>query len=442
MKKILSRVLALALVVCLCVGCSSTVEETPTTTPVEESTETATTTDSTENQDKTAVESDSTTATEDTTSEVTPAPETTPEPEATPEPEDVANEALEVSIKDVFAQHGVKAGTCMNAFWINGGATEELILNQFNSITMENNMKPDYIFDQAKCQETGEVVISLNPDAVKMLDWAKKNGVALRGHTFVWYSQTPAWLFNENFDSKSPKASREVMLERMEGMIKGMFEALEEGGYLELFYAYDVVNEAVNDDGTLRSMWNNWYETVGEDYIWWAFYYANKYAPDYIDLYYNDYNEQFKTKYIVDLVKTLVDDEGNYLIDGIGCQAHLYTMDGLTEYFKHIDTIAALGLKVELTELDVELGAWQKDIPANEENYNVQGRYYYDLIGGLLERVDAGTLNLDAITFWGFNDALSWRKEKKPCLYYADQTPKPAFYGAAQVKELAGYEEE
>lgn len=374
-----------------------------------------------------------------------PATPTPTEVPATPTPSPVPTlspEELEaVSIKDALAEHGVKAGTCMNSFFIDGGQNEELILKQFNSITMENNMKPDYIFNQKKCQETGEVVIELNPDAVKMLDWAKENGVALRGHTFVWYSQTPRWLFTENFDSKSAKASRDVMLTRMEGMIKGMFEALEEGGYLDLFYAYDVVNEAINDDGTLRSMWNSWYEAIGDDYIWWAFYYADKYAPEHVDLYYNDYNEQFKTQYIIDLVKTLVDEEGNYLIDGIGCQAHLYTMDGLPEYFKHIDAIAELGLKVELTELDVELGAWQKDIPANEENYAVQGRYYYDLVNGLLERVDAGTLKLDALTFWGYNDAMSWRKEKYPCLYYKDLTPKPAFYGAAQVKEYAGFDE-
>lgn len=374
-----------------------------------------------------------------------PATPTPTEVPATPTPSPVPTlspEELEkVSIKDAFAAHGVKAGTCMNSFFIDGGKIENLILNQFNSITMENNMKPDYIFNQSKCRETGEVVIELNPDAVKMLDWAKANNVALRGHTFVWYSQTPKWLFTENFDSKSPKASREVMLERMESMIRGMFEVLEEGGYLDLFYAYDVVNEAINDDGTLRSMWNSWYEAIGDDYIWWAFYFANKYAPEHVDLYYNDYNEQFKTQYIIDLVKTLVDEDGNYLIDGIGCQAHLYTMDGLPEYFKHIDAIAELGLKVQLTELDVELGAWQKDIPANEENYNVQGRYYYDLIKGLLDRVDAGTLKLDALTFWGFNDAMSWRSEKYPCLYYKDLTPKPAFYGAAQLKEYAGFEE-
>lgn len=381
----------------------------------------------------------------DTTSDTAATQTEQPDAEVTPEAEEplfTEEELANISIKDAFAKYNVKAGTCMNSFFIDGGANEELILKQFNSITMENHMKPDYIFNKDKSIETGDVVIELNGDAIKMLDWAKSKGMSLRGHTFVWYSQTPQWIFYENFDTKQPKASREVMLQRMESMIKGMFETLDAAGYLDMFYAYDVVNEAVNDDGTLRSMWNLWYETIGEDYIWWAFYYANKYAPEHVDLYYNDYNEQFKTQYIIDLVKTLVDENGNYLIDGIGCQAHLYTMDGIPQYLTHIDKIAELGLKVQLTELDVELGAWQKNIPANEENYNVQGRYVYDLISSLLERVEAGTLKLDAITFWGYNDAMSWRKEKSPCLYYRDLTPKPAFYGAALVKELAGFEDE
>ena len=115
----------------------------------------------------------------------------------------------------------------------------------------------------------------------------------VRGHVLIWYSQTPDWIFYNDFDKNAGLASREVMLARMESYIKQVFEKLEESGYLDLFYAYDIVNEAWMEDGTMRdSLWLN---TIGDDFMWYAFQYANKYAPDYIDLYYNDYNEQFKT---------------------------------------------------------------------------------------------------------------------------------------------------
>ena len=114
----------------------------------------------------------------------------------------------------------------------------------------------------------------------------------MRGHTLIWYSQTPEGIFHEGFDTNGAYVGRETMLARMESMISGVFEELDRLGYIDLFYAYDVINEAWMEDGTIRK--NHWTETIGDDYLWYAFYYADKYAPDYIDLYYNDYNEQYK----------------------------------------------------------------------------------------------------------------------------------------------------
>ncbi len=342
-----------------------------------------------------------------------------------------------LSLKDLFAEHGIKAGTCINAQVISGGRTQELILSQFNSVTMENAMKPDSILDQKKSQEEGSLVVTFNQDAVTMMEWAKENGYAMRGHTLVWYSQTPEWLFHKDFDEANEYVDRDEMLARMESMMKQVFEQLEEMGYLDLFYAYDVVNEAWMEDGTMRQ--NHWSEIIGDDYLWYAFYYADKYAPESIDLYYNDYNEQFKTQALLDFVDTLVDEDGRRLIDGIGLQAHLYTTDSLDDYFNTVDQLGATGLKLQLTELDVCLGKYQAPQAATDENLKEQGRFYYDLIGGLLERADAGQINIDAITFWGFNDALSWRKEYSPVLFRGAMEPKYAYYGAMQIKEQAGF---
>ena len=136
-----------------------------------------------------------------------------------------------------------------------------------------------------------------------------------------------------------------------------------------------------------------------------------------------------------------MDENGNYLIDGIGFQAHLYTEDSLDDYFATMDKLASTGLEIQLTELDVCLGRYMHPGIATQDNLKTQGQFYYDLVNGILERVDNGTLKSNAITFWGFTDALSWRKEYNPCLYNKLYKEKYAYYGAVQAKELAGFDE-
>ncbi len=361
--------------------------------------------------------------------------ETPSEPETSPLPEEDPLSGL--SLKELFAEHGMKVGTCLSSQMIGKDTTNQLILGQFNSVTMENSMKPDYIFNQKQSQADGRLVVEFNQDAIKMMDWAKENGFSMRGHTLVWYSQTPEWIFHRDFDKKSDYVDRDEMLARMEDMIRQVFEKLEELGYLDLFYAYDVVNEAWMEDGTMRQ--NHWSDIIGDDYLWYAFYYADKYAPESIDLYYNDYNEQFKTQTLFDFVNTLVDEDGRYLIDGIGFQAHLYTSDDLDQYFETVDKLSETGLKIQLTELDICLGKYQAPLAATEENLQAQGRFYYELINGLFERVDAGSVKMDALTFWGFCDSLSWRKEYSPLLFNSSLQPKYSYYGAMQIRESAGY---
>lgn len=348
-----------------------------------------------------------------------------------------ASDTPEVALKDVFAEHNMKVGTCLTTQMISNTKTSALIKEQFNSITMENAMKPESILDQKKSKENGEITVVFNKDMIKMLDWAKENNMAVRGHTLVWYSQTPVWIFREDFDLKKDFVDRDTMLNRMESFIKQVFTMLEEQGYSDLFYAYDVVNEAWMEDGTMRD--NYWKQIIGDDYLWYAFYYANKYAPEHIDLYYNDYNEQFKSDALVKFVNTLVDDNGNYLIDGVGLQAHLYTQDSLPVYLSTVEKLGSTGLKVQLTELDVCLGAWQNTLKPTEDNLQKQGQYYYNLISGIFEKADAGLITTDALTFWGFSDGLSWRKEASPLLFNAKYEPKYSFYGAAQIKEQAGF---
>ncbi|MBR3307795.1 MAG: endo-1,4-beta-xylanase [Lachnospiraceae bacterium] len=353
--------------------------------------------------------------------------------------EEQAEDQAEIKgLKDVFAEHGIKAGCCVSGFAINSRNIEPILLQQFNSVTAENSMKPDAILSKADSLAEGTLVVKYGSEAQSILAWAKENGLSMRGHTLIWYNQTPDWIFHEDFDTQKPFVGRDEMLSRMESLIKGNFEELDALGYTDLFYAYDVVNEGWMEDGTMRK--NNWYDIIGEDYIWYAFYYADKYAPESIDLYYNDYNEQYKADSLCRFVNTLVDEDGRYLIDGIGLQAHLFTDDDLNIYLKGVDKLATTGLKLQVTELDLGLGSYGSPKEPSEDMLKEQGRYYYELINGLLERADAGTINMDAIVFWGFSDLTSWRAEYSPMLFDKTFQPKYAYYGAVQEKDKAGYE--
>jgi endo-1,4-beta-xylanase len=391
-------------------------------------TETAPTT---QNAEPTAVTEAPTEAEPTESAEPTEAPEAT----ATPTPE----EEEQITIASVFAEHGMKAGTGVTAHDLKNKLMTELITTHFNSLTCGNEMKPDYVLNQKKSQEEGHVVVEYGKDTQAILDFAKENDMSMRGHTLVWYSQTPEWLFHENFDTKEPLVDREEMLTRMEDMIRGNFEQLTDLGYIDMFYAYDVINEGWMEDGTPRQC--HWSEIIGEDYFWYAFYFADKYAPESIDLYYNDYNEQFKADTLVEFVDTLKDEDGRSLIDGIGLQAHLYTTDDLDEYFAAMDTMAETGLKMQLTELDVCLGKYQFPDEKNEDTLKEQGQFYYNLINGIFERVDDGRVNMDALTVWGTTDSASWRREYNPLPFDGAFKPKYAFYGLIQEKENSGFDE-
>lgn len=344
----------------------------------------------------------------------------------------------DLTLQSVLASHNMKAGTCLSWQMLKDEKCVEFIKKNFNSITFENDMKPDYILDYEASKAAGELVVKLSEIAETMLKWCVDNNMAVRGHVLIWHSQTPDWIFYEDFDTDKSLVSREVMLVRMESYIRQVFELLKDKEYIELFYAYDVVNEAWEDNGTKRN--SLWLTTIGEDYIWQAFYLADKYAPDYIDLYYNDYNEQYKADNLCDFVKTLVDENGRYLIDGVGLQAHLYTGDNVRNYLGAVEKLGSTGLKVCLTELDVCLGTYSAFKQPTEDNLKLQGRYYYNLINGVLTLVDEGKVNMDSLTYWGFIDSLSWRKDGSPLFLDKDYNPKYAYYAVLQMKEQAGFD--
>jgi endo-1,4-beta-xylanase len=209
------------------------------------------------------------------------------------------------------------------------GDEARLILQQFNSLTAENAMKMGPIHPQENRYNWN--------DADSIVAFAQRHGLKVRGHNLCWHEQTPEWLFK---DEKGNQVTKEVLLQRLKEHITTVV-----GRYKGKIYAWDVVNEAVNDhpDSLLRN--SLWYQICGEDYIAKAFEYAHEADPDAI-LFYNDYSETNpqKRERIYTLLKKLVD--AKVPVHAMGMQAH-WSLQHPTENDLRaaLDRYASLGLK-------------------------------------------------------------------------------------------------
>ncbi len=298
----------------------------------------------------------------------------------------------------------------------------ELVTKEFNAITFENELKPDSVLDY----ETSVSDLSKYNEspAVKFdhlketLDYCKEHGIVVRGHTLVWYSQTPAWLYHVDYDINKDFVDRDLMLKRMENYIKSVFEWAQTE-YPGTFYAWDVVNEAVADGGSvLRDC--EWRQIIGDDYIEKAFEYARKYAPDGVKLFYNDYNsyQNGKRDTIIEYLKPIA-AAGN--IDGVGMQGHISTATGVDYFIEAMKMYADLGLVVNVTELDISM-------PNNNNGEYDQGVYFNKLFKAFIDAKNSG-VPLECVTVWGICDNLSWKSADKPLLFADDLSQKTAFKG-------------
>ncbi|SDA26532.1 endo-1,4-beta-xylanase [Ruminococcus sp. YE71] len=332
-------------------------------------------------------------------------------------------DTTDAALKNVFSSY-FKVGTAVSSNEVQ--KNPDFIRKHFNSITPENELKPQYILDQNASKQKGNNVnpqVTLPYSAKIILDFAVKYNIPVRGHTFIWHSQTPDWFFKENFDSNGAVVSKEVMDQRMENFIKNTFTMLKENYPTLNLYAYDVVNEAFDPgNGNLRQAGfserdgQSPYMTIyGDDsYMQKAFAYARKYAPQGCKLFYNDFNEynDGKVTAIYNFAKK-VHEAGN--LDGIGMQSHLGTnYPDATRYKNALNLFSSIpGLEIHVTELDV----MQKG--ASSSGF---ANYYAGIVQDILD-CDAVT----SLTWWGTNDGMSWRKSDTPLLFDENYQPKEAF---------------
>lgn len=327
-----------------------------------------------------------------------------------------------------------KIGAAVNTWQLEGAGAyakaKALITNQFNSITMENQMKPESLLSKENQTRGTDTNVLINEEILqKVLKLASDNGLKLRGHTLVWHSQTPEWFFHKDYNVDKSLVSKDVMRQRMESYIKKVLTYCQEN-YPGVVYAWDVVNEAVNDDGTMRTS-SNWYKVYGDaGYVTDAFTFARKYADKDVKLFLNDYNEYAAAKRdrIYQVVKDLY-DKG--LCDGVGMQSH-YSMTSPTivavkvaiQKYNQIDPGK---IEIQLTELDIHntfrTAADQKSVATK----------YQSLFNMLVDSRRNQKINITGVTFWGLTDGDSWLSDFKgetsyPLLFGADYAAKSAYF--------------
>ena len=311
-----------------------------------------------------------------------------------------------------------------------------IVATQFNSISPENVMKWESLHP-----EPGVYDFSA---ADAFVDFGEANDMWILGHTLVWHSQTPRWVFQ---DENGDPLTRDALLARMEDHI-----ATVVGRYKGRVHGWDVVNEALNEDGTLRD--SPWRRIIGDDYIEHAFRFAHAADPD-AELYYNDYSLENKPKRdgAVRLVRTA--QNAGARVTGIGTQGHFHMAEPtVAQIDSTIRAFAELG-DVMITELEIDVlpsrGSLSADVGRREEGGEGLDPYteglpaevqqaladrYAEIFEVFLDHQD----DISRVTFWGVTDGDSWKngfpipgRTNHPLLFDRDGAPKPAFDAVVRV---------
>ena len=368
---------------------------------------------------------------------------------------------LEVpSLKDSYSGIFENIGVAVNERDLQGGDTLEGLVYHFSSITMENEFKPQFMFNWQKPNSNGTFTSSKGvtievPTNVpsftrmdKMMNIAKSFGLRMRGHVLVWHSQTEASFFRENYNASGALVDKETMDARQEWYIKTILEHVKEwedkyNDGKRLIYCWDVVNEAVSDNATVNAYLrtnSDWYAIFKSDeFIVNAFRYANKYAPADVQLAYNDYSctSPAKTGGILKVIDAIqAAEKDDFLparIDVIGMQSHVGLNNPQTSAFDiAIRKFLEKNIDVQITELDVNDTGMGSDLILRAR-YKALFQTFKKY-----QKVDGGH-GISGVTFWGINDERSWISKNGtmfPLLFTRDSNgylTKPAFFGCIEA---------
>ena len=340
------------------------------------------------------------------------------------------------TLKEVF-DGDFKVGVATTSGYLSEEDRVDQIKENFNSITMENEMKPESLLDWEGSEKSKDGMPAIKEETLeKALKAAQEAGIPLRGHTLVWYSQTPEWFFSKKYDPSKGYVDKATMKKRMESYIKQVLTYCKEN-YPGVVYAWDVVNEAVGDDGNYRTE-SMWYETYGDfSYIKDAFTFARKYAEEGTKLFLNDYNEYIAQKRDLLYAKVVELHEAG-ILDGVGMQSH-WDMDfpSVDLFETALEKYASIdGIEIQLTEIDMH------NTDDSEEGLKKQAERYKEFFDVITKMKREGNANITSVTFWGLKDGESWLSGFKgetsyPLLFTDDLEKKPCYESILEAGKTA-----
>lgn len=287
-----------------------------------------------------------------------------------------------------------------------------LVVEHYNSVTPENEMKMVSL-------STGNGTYNFT-DADYLCDFAAENDMRVHGHVLLWYYATPSWV-------SSFVGDRNDWLALMRTYITDVVTHFKDKGVT----SWDVVNEALLDDGTYRS--SVWYDNIGEDYIKYAFLYAAAADPDAL-LFYNDYGHEYsyvKLAAINNLVDELVD--AGIPIHGIGLQMHTDIEKSENQIKYAVRTAAYRNLQVHISEFDVSVNPDAETSLTFTDSLSLSQQTTYRWAAEAMMECDEELRY--GITFWGVSDQYSWRYEDDTdwvLPFSNDYQKKDAYYGLLQ----------
>ena len=324
----------------------------------------------------------------------------------------------------------------------------QFIKHHYTRVTFGDELKPESLLNQEKSKASADGMPVINTDIIdKCLSLAQANNLQVRFHTLVWYSQTPDWYFCEGYEAQydgngtaktniTNLVDEETMLQRMQSYITQIIQYTETK-YPGVVYAYDVVNEVINDNGCkLRTGTKSLYGAIfGEEdntYITKAFEYARAAqtaAGSGAKLFYNDYVGMASPGQMKAVVKYLADAKAAGTIDGLGMQAHqtnLNVSDG--DNIKNaLNLFKQNGYEVQITELDFA----SKD--NSESGQETLANAYSKFMNIVLTQKNSNNVNVSGVTFWNLTDLDTWLNTQKddgpyyPSLFDENYMPKAAF---------------
>ena len=352
------------------------------------------------------------------------------------------------TLKDVYQQDFLM-GCALSEDIASGrdAVSQGIIVQQFNSITPENCMKAERINPEPGVYNFGP--------ADEFVAFGQKHNMFMVGHTLIWHNQTPAWFFKDaNGNPNTPEQQKEQLRSHIQAVASR---------YAGKLHAWDVVNEVIDNDGSYRP--TTWVNGIGngDELVKLAFRYAAEYAPG-TELYYNDFNTWRPTKRdgIMRMVRML--QKEGIRIDGIGMQGHWGLNYPKNEYIEAaIDSFASLGVKVMITELDVDIlpltregqviGSVMSDKQFQLEEFKsyldpyalglpeVQQQELADRYAELFSIFYKKRDKIDRVTLWGLHDGMSWKNDypvpgrtNYPLLYDREKKPKPAFFAVQKAR--------